>query len=174
MTFSLIFENRDVVTQKDIYGGNFGTVGRWIGVVPGTMLGYAIGNQFDHGGYGAALGSGIGAAIGGQIGKYTGRFVAPNPDAPISYNKPLHRTGYLGMVSTSPHGFMVDVVSHNPLVTSIGSNLYNAVSDDGVKKLGYDNNAVRMAEVGAGPFLGLIPPKKLTKMIGVFAPDKIS
>ena len=70
MTFSLIFENRDVVTQKDIYGGNFGTVGRWIGVVPGTMLGYAIGNQFDHGGYGAALGSGIGAAIGGQIGKY--------------------------------------------------------------------------------------------------------
>ncbi len=69
------------------------------------------------------------------------------------------------MVSTGPRGFMVDMVSHNPLVTSIGSNLYNAVSDDGVKKLGYNDNAVRMAEVGAGPFLGLVSPKKLKKII---------
>ena len=165
MTFSLILEYREIVTQKDVYGGNFGSIGRWIGAVPGAVLGYGIGKEFGHAWYGPILGTGIGTALGGQIGKHIGKHLAPDPDSPADFNNPLHRTGYLAMPTTSSHGFVSDVIMPNPLITSVGSHIYNAVSDNGVKRLGYDDSVSRTAEIAAGPFLGLVPPKTVKKII---------
>lgn len=165
LSISLIFEYREIVTQKDVYGGNLGSIGRWIGAVPGAVLGYGIGKEFGFPTYGPILGSGIGAALGGQIGKHIGRYIAPNPDSPANFNNPLHRTGYLAMPTTSSHGFASDVIMPNPIITSVGSHIYNAISDNGVKRLGYDDTASKTAELAAGPFLGLVPPETVKKMI---------
>ncbi len=168
LSFSLIFEYRDAVTQGDVYGGNAGSIGRWVGAIPGAVLGFGIGNELGYGTYGSILGTGIGSALGGQIGKQIGKQLSPNPDAAADFKNPLHRTGYLAMPITSAHGFFSDIIMPNPLITSVGSHIYNAVSDNGVKKLGYNDPISRSAEVVAGPFLGLIPPKiikKITKKV---------
>ena len=165
MSFCLILEHREVVTQKDIYGGNLGSVGRWIGAVPGAVIGYNIGHEFDRGTYGSILGTGIGAALGGQVGKQIGRYISPNPNSPADFKNPLHRTGYLAMPITSSYGFISDVVMPNPLITSVGSHIYNSVSDNGIKKLGYKDSFSKVAEIGVGPFLGLVSPKTVKKII---------
>ena len=165
MSFSLILEYREIVTQKDIYGGNLGSVGRWIGAVPGAVIGYGIGHEFDHGTYGSILGTGIGAALGGQVGKQIGRYIAPNPDSAADFNNPLHRTGYLAMPTTSGYGIVSDIVMPNPLITSVGSHIYNSVSDNGIKKLGYKDPVSKVAEIGAGPFIGLVPPNQIKKIV---------
>lgn len=166
MTFGLILEYREQVTQRDVYGGNAGSIGRWIGAAPGGVLGYGIGQMLGRDPddkLGAIIGTGVGAALGGQIGKYVGRSMAPNPDSAADFKNPLHRTGYLAMPTTSPHGIVGDIILPNPLLTSLGVHTYNAISDNGAKRLGY-NKIGRVAEIAAGPLIGLIPPEQIKKL----------
>ena len=88
MTFGLILEYRESVTQRDVYGGNAGSIGRWIGAAPGGILGYGIGQMLGRphdDKVAAIIGTGLGAAFGGQIGKYVGRHMAPDPESPADF-----------------------------------------------------------------------------------------
>lgn len=166
MSFNIILEYRELVTQKDIYGGNAGSIGRWIGAAPGGVLGYGIGQMIGRDPddkVAAMIGTGIGAALGGQIGKYVGRRIAPDPESPADFKNPLHRTGYLAMPTTSPHGVVGDMILPSPLLTSLGVHTYNAISDNGAKRLGYDKLG-RVAEIAVGPFIGLVSPGKIKKI----------
>lgn len=167
MTFGLILEYREQATQRDVYGGNGGSIGRWIGAAPGGVIGYGIGQMLGRDPddkIAAIIGTGMGAALGGQIGKYIGRRMAPDPESPADFKDPLHRTGYLAMPTTSPHGMVGDMILPSPLLTSLGVHTYNAISDNGAKRLGYDKFG-RVAEVVAGPFIGLVPPEIVKKTI---------
>lgn len=156
MTFCLFLEN-EIITRRDVYGGNSGSIGRLIGIVPGGVIGYGLGGDI-----GAKAGISIGSAIGGQVGKYLGQAIASNPDALADFSKPLHRTGYLAMPLTGAYGFASDMMLP-PMVTSVGTSLYNALSNDGTKKLGYDNLG-RVAGAVAGPVIGLVPPDKIKQL----------
>ena len=152
MTFSLILEQ--TTTVGDVYAGTGGAIGRQIGMYPGIVLGYGIGGAP----FGIWAGGNIGSAVGGQIGKYIGRHWAKNPNDPADFSSIPHRIGYLFSTYTKPAAVVSDILTH-PYATIVGSNIYNAYSKDGIKKLGYDKKSDRIVSSLIGPAIAAKNPK---------------
>lgn len=121
----------EVVTRGQVGGGLGGFIGRPLGAIPGLIGGLAVGGPI-----GGAIGLGLGSAAGGQLGKLVGKNVISDPDKAADFSKVSHRIGHLARPMTSGYGAASDALIA-PGLTNIGSSIYNAASDEGAAKLGY-------------------------------------
>ncbi len=160
LTFSILCE--DVVLRKDVGGGLGGFIGRGIGGVGGGLAGLALGTTL--GGLGGPIGAGIGlrtgAILGGQLGKVIGRNSISDPEGAADFSKKSHRIGHLAKPMTGGWGVVGDIV-HPGLTTQISS-IYQGVSDDGARKLGYQTGG-RLGTALVGPLAGLFSPDNVAK-----------
>ena len=162
MSFNLLYE--DVVLRKDVGQGLGGYLGRITGGVGGALgglsLGAALGGGLGSmgGPIGAAIGLRGGAILGGQLGKLIGRNVISDPERAADFSKASHRIGHLAKPMTGGWGVVGDIV-HPGLTTQIGS-LYQGVSDEGARKLGYQTGG-RLGTALFGPLAGIVSPDKV-------------
>ncbi len=140
----------DVVTRGDIGRGMGGFLGRAAGGLAGAALG------IPGGPLGILSGMGVGAALGGQTGRFIGGKTISDPDKAADFTKASHRVGYLANPVTT-WGAATDLV--NPNLTG-AVNIYNAVSDNGARRLGYQTGG-RVGTLFFGPLSGIVAPYKI-------------
>ena len=144
LTFALY---EDAVTRADVGRG----LGGFIGRAAGATLGAAAG--IPGGPLGILSGIGVGAALGGQAGRFIGGKTISDPEKSADFSKASHRVGYLANPVTT-WGAATDVV--NPALTG-AVNIYNAVSDNGARRLGYQTGG-RVGTLLFGPLAGMVSP----------------
>ena len=160
----LLFESSkssSPVTRGEVGGGLGGYIARPLGFLGGAWGGAAL---FDDdpvkASIAGAIGSGIGSSVAGQLGKFIGRKVIADPDKPADFQNAAHRIGYLARPRTSTYGAVGDLAS--PWLTNIGSNIYNAASENGAARLGYQG-AGKIGNLIFGPLTGIVGPDKVAK-----------
>lgn len=166
----MLFE--DVVLRKNIGQGLGGMAGRFLGAFGGGFAGGLLGGPV-----GIGVGMGLGTSIGGQAGRLVGGNVISDPNRPADFSNATDRVGYLANAYSKPLAAIADAVTGpSPIptianATEIGAGLYNAVSDNGAKRLGYQ----MPGRIGLGiasvvpyvrdfaPLAGIVPPDKVAK-----------
>jgi len=153
LTFSLLCE--DVVLRKDVGGGLGGFIGRGLGAGIGAGTGFLVGGPI-----GAGIGISGGSILGGQLGRLIGKNTIDDPEGAADFSKASHRIGYMAKPLTGGWGAAGDVIA--PGLTSSVNSIYQGVSDDGAKRLGYRLPG-RLGTALFGPLAGLASPDDIAK-----------
>ena len=144
----------EAVTRGDIGRGMGGLLGRIGGGIVGGLTG------IPGGPFGILGGAAVGRAIGGQLGRYAGGAMISDPEKAADFEKASHRVAYLANPASTIYGAAGDALGGGLGLANLGAGVYNATSDNGARRLGYQTGG------RIGSFF--------TPLAGLFRPDNVA